>query len=172
MIPCSPERSKSLISLPFREVLIPYRYGESMKILEGDEIRNVLPHRGSMLLLDRLVTESENSVRGSYTFRGDEWFFDGHYPGNPIVPGAILCEIMAQSACGLFGEEKAGNAAPLLTHINGAEFRKQVKPGDRADTTAVLHARHGVLYRVDCCLYVKETLCASCHLTLYRPRGT
>ncbi len=139
-----------------------------MKILEGDEITNVLPHRGSMLLLDRLIPESEDRVCGSYTFRGDEWFFDGHYPGNPIVPGVILCEIMAQCACGLFREEKTGSATPLLTHINGAEFRRQVRPGCRADTTAVLVASHGALYRMDCCLYVKETLCSSCRLTLYR----
>ena len=75
------------------------------------EIMNILPHRDDMLLVDDAQRLEDGSVVGHYTIRGDEFFLRGHFPGNPIVPGVILCEIIAQTACVLFEKEMQGALA-------------------------------------------------------------
>ena len=93
------------------------------------EIMNILPHRDDMLLVDDAQRLEDGSVVGHYTIRGDEFFLRGHFPGNPIVPGVILCEIIAQTACVLFEKEMQG-ALALYAGIDKARFRGIVRPGD------------------------------------------
>ena len=86
-----------------------------------------------MLLIDEAVLE-DGKARGKYTVRGDEWFLDGHFPGNPVVPGVILCEILAQSACILLDSGIASGETPYFTGIDSARFKAPVKPGDTVET--------------------------------------
>jgi 3-hydroxyacyl-[acyl-carrier-protein] dehydratase len=94
-----------------------------------------------MLLLDSVTRDGEAAL-GAYAVRGDEWFLDGHFPGNPVVPGVVLCEIMAQSACALL-EGGAGGATPYLTGIDGARFKNAARPGDTIETRcSITKSRH------------------------------
>ena len=82
-----------------------------------EEILQILPHRDDMLLLDEVSMDGSDAV-GHYRVRGDEFFLRGHFPGNPIVPGVILCEILAQSACVLMKDAMAEGKLPVYTGLS------------------------------------------------------
>lgn len=101
------------------------------KRLYIDEIKKILPHREPMLLIDEAYYGEGGAVHGSYTVSGDEWFLGGHYPGNPIVPGVIQCEMAAQSCGLLFADRLSGSGSfPVFAGIDKVKFRSPVKPGD------------------------------------------
>ena len=95
-----------------------------------EDLEKILPHRKPMLLLDEAdIDESGNAV-GIYNVRGDEFFLQGHFPGNPVVPGVILCEIMAQT-CGVLLSVETQGKTPYYTSLDKVRFRNPVKPGDQ-----------------------------------------
>ncbi|MDF2685895.1 MAG: fabZ [Clostridia bacterium] len=97
--------------------------------MDREEIKKILPHREPMLLIDTVELIDENKAVGTYTIKQDEFFLQGHFPGNPIVPGVILCEIMAQTCCALFAEKMQGKT-PYYTGLNNVKFKNKVRPGD------------------------------------------
>ncbi|MBQ7924084.1 MAG: beta-hydroxyacyl-ACP dehydratase [Clostridia bacterium] len=99
-----------------------------------EEIKNILPHREPMLLVDEAVKNEDGTVTGRYTVRGDEYFVQGHFPGFPIVPGVILCEMAAQSSCLLMAEKLIGKT-PLYAGMNNVKFKKPVRTGDTVEFT-------------------------------------
>ena len=101
--------------------------------MNREELMTILPHRDNMLLLDRVEQEDE-IAHGYFTIPADAWFLKGHFPGNPIVPGVILCEILAQSVCVLLQSEMTEDLQPLYTGLNNARFRAPVLPGDLFET--------------------------------------
>lgn len=103
--------------------------------MNRDELKKILPHREPMLLVDEAEVNEDGSFTGSYTVKGDEFFLQGHFPGNPIVPGVMLCEMMAQSSVVLFQEDLGENQLFVYTGINNVKFRESVRPGD----TVVFH---------------------------------
>lgn len=126
-------------------------------------IKNILPHREPMLLIDEAFLTDGISV-GKYTVRGDEFFLKGHFPGNPVVPGVILCEMMGQSACLLIdaGGEKF---TPYFTGMNNVKFRDKVLPGDTIVFKSELVKQKGMFHIVKSAGYVKEKQCVSGELT-------
>lgn len=125
--------------------------------MDRSELMQLLPHRNSMLLLDRAWVEN-NTARGERTIRGDEFFLDGHFPGNPVVPGVILCEILAQSACVLLDTD-GGSAATLFTGLDKVRFKTPVKPGDCFQTECRITKSKGVFYWAEGKGFVNGKLC-------------
>ena len=97
--------------------------------MNREEIKKILPHREPMLLVDEAELEGDEFT-GKYTVKGDEFFLNGHFPGNPIVPGVILCEMIAQSSAVLFKDEMTEDKLFVYTGINNVKFRGSVRPGD------------------------------------------
>lgn len=98
---------------------------EAIVAMNREEIKALLPHREPMLLLDEVELDEEGAARGKYTVRGDEYFLQGHFPGNPIVPGVILCEPGPIGLRAVSGADQGG-LAPIHRYQRGA------LPGDRA----------------------------------------
>lgn len=100
--------------------------------MENIEIQKILPHRYPFLLIDRM-TQIEPGKKGVAVknVTVNEPFFQGHFPGNPIMPGVLIVEAMAQTACvvGLSQKENEGKLG-VFTGIEKLKFRKQVIPGD------------------------------------------
>lgn len=99
--------------------------------MNREEIKQILPHREPMLLIDEAYQLDGNTAEGFYTVRGDEYFLQGHFPENPVVPGVILCEIMAQTCCVLMHTLDTAEAqTPYYTGLNNVKFKQTVHPGD------------------------------------------
>lgn len=128
--------------------------------MNKDEIIRILPHRDPMLLLDE-VTEQDGKAIGHYYVRGDEFFLQGHFPGNPIVPGVILCEILAQSACILLRNQMTKGKLPVYTGLNNVKFRSPVKPGDVIETRCRLKRAKHPFYFAEGTVSVDGRLCVS-----------
>ena len=97
-----------------------------------NEIESLLPHREPFLFVDEIVQADEHTIIAKHTFTEKEFFFKGHFPEYPVVPGVILIETMAQSGgaglrtTGVIG----GDALFFLASVDKVKFRRQVRPGD------------------------------------------
>jgi 3-hydroxyacyl-[acyl-carrier-protein] dehydratase len=93
---------------------------------------DVIAHRAPFLFVDEVIA-LEPGVRaaGRWTLTGDEWFFGGHFPGRPTLPGVLMCEAIAQvGAIAVLTDAKYASKLPLFGGLDGARFRRQVVPGD------------------------------------------
>ncbi len=100
-----------------------------------EDIKKILPHRYPFLLVDR-VTESDGlkTIRGYKNVTGNEEFFQGHFPGNPVMPGVLVIEAMAQMGAVLLMQRFVGQQVfAYFAGIEKARFKRQVVPGDRLD---------------------------------------
>ena len=105
----------------------------STRALDIDAIREILPHRYPFLLVDRIEELETERVVGIKNVTVNEPFFAGHFPDYPVMPGVLIIEAMAQVAgvLVLSGIPDRKNKLVLLAGVDGAKFRKPVRPGDQ-----------------------------------------
>lgn len=105
-------------------------------------IEAAIPHREPFLLLDEIVQQSDDTILCRKTFQADEWFFRGHYPDFPIVPGVLLCEACMQAGAVLLSKTvDASSGVPVATRANDVKFKKMIRPGDTVEIEAKLKER-------------------------------
>jgi 3-hydroxyacyl-[acyl-carrier-protein] dehydratase len=107
-------------------------------------ITDLIPHRPPFLFVDEIVSATADGLIARRTWRAEEDFYRGHYPGAPITPGVLLCEAVFQTAaCYLALKARAagaqpGEGVPLIAKISDVRFRSPVYPGD----TILLEVKH------------------------------
>ena len=127
--------------------------------MNKEEIKKLLPHREPMLLIEEVEINEQGEAVAKYTVKGDEFFLQGHFPGNPIVPGVIQCEMIAQTAVALIPD--VHDCLPMYTGLNNVKFKNPLLPGDTAVMTVSLTARRGIFCFAKGKLEANGKLCTS-----------
>ena len=101
---------------------------------------DVLPHRPPFLFVDEVTAlDAGVSATGLWRLTGDEWFFSGHFPGRPTLPGVLMCEAIAQvGAIAVLCDPRFAGKLPLFGGLDSARFRRQVGPGDTLELSVEL----------------------------------
>lgn len=135
----------------------------ALETLEISDLLKLLPHRYPFLLIDRIIdVDGDNSATGIKNVTFNEPHFQGHFPGQPVMPGVLIIEAMAQVA-GAISLKAAGGDSPSLVYfltIDNAKFRKPVVPGDRLEIRVKKIKKRGNIVRFACEAYVGEAMTA------------
>ncbi len=116
-----------------------------------EDVLNAIPHRPPFLFVDKIVEQTETKIKATKEISPEEPFFKGHYPGNPIMPGVLICESIFQTGAILLSRTigDIGEGTPVLTRISNAKFKNMVKPG------ALLEMEAEVVERVSNAFFMK-----------------
>lgn len=125
------------------------------------EIKDILPHRKPFLFVDKIIEAKDDMIIAEYTYKEDEFFFKGHFPNYPIVPGVLLVEAMAQAGgAGLYFSNLLSNDDLfVLASIEKSKFRNEVRPNDtiRMEIENLRVSKMGIKQSGK--VYVKDKLC-------------
>src|SRR5271157_5943812 len=105
---------------------------ETQKMMDIKQIVKILPHRYPFLLVDRILNYDldKGVIVGQKNATINEAFFEGHFPGAPIMPGVLILEALAQTGGVLIHQKGYDKKIAVLLNVNNAKFRKPVMPGD------------------------------------------
>jgi 3-hydroxyacyl-[acyl-carrier-protein] dehydratase len=110
--------------------------------MSQSRILESIPHRPPFLLVDEVVDEKDGRIVCRKRFTGEEWFFQGHYPGSPLVPGVLLCEAAMQAGAVLLSKHLEGKkGVPVATRMNDVRFKQIIRPGDTVELEVELKER-------------------------------
>lgn len=133
--------------------------------MNREEIKQILPHREPMLLVDEMHMEEAICV-AQYHVKGDEFFLQGHFPGMPVVPGVILCEMMGQGSSLLASSKLEKNKVAMFVAFKDVRFKHPVHPGDTVLMHAHLTGAKGNMLFIDSKAEVDGQLCCSANMTV------
>lgn len=131
------------------------------------KIKQIIPHRYPFLLVDRIVESSADEIVGIKNISVNEGFFEGHFPNNPIMPGVLILEAMAQTGAiliissNLFYKDKPFYFAGL----DKVRFRRPVRPGDQLVMKVKLQKQRGVFFKMLGEAFVDDKLVAEAEMT-------
>ena len=135
-----------------------------MKTIDINRIMEMIPHRYPMLMVDRLINViPDHSATGVKNVGVNEPFFQGHFPGRPIMPGVLIVEAMAQTSAVLVVETLGPSAEGKLVYfmsVENARFRKPVMPGDQLLIHVVKERSRGNVWKFHAEAKVGDTLMA------------
>ena len=116
------------------------RYGARMPLPNSDELVALLPHRPPFRFVDAVdELDPGGTVVARYRVTGDEAFLAGHFPGNPVFPGVIQLEALAQAgALGVLSDERYTGKLPLFGGVEKVRWRRLVRPGDELTLSVTL----------------------------------
>ena len=125
------------------------------------DIHAAIPHRGPMLLIDEVASLHSDRIVCRKTVKDDEFFLQGHYPNQPVVPGVILCECAMQAGAILLAQQIQGaSGIPVATRLNNVKFKRMVRPGETIEIEASLQERLGDAYFLKARVTCQGTLAA------------
>jgi 3-hydroxyacyl-[acyl-carrier-protein] dehydratase len=140
-----------------------------MTTLDLEQIKRYLPHRYPFLFVDRVeeVIPGE-SIRAKKCVTGNEAFFNGHFPGNPIMPGVIQIEAMGQAGALLAilsGADVGEGRAIYVATISDCKFRRPVVPGDQLELRARVVKRKLGMWKLECEVWVDGAIASEALIT-------
>ncbi len=114
-------------------------------MLDKEEIKKIIPQREPFLMIDEVESYVPGESAVCYkNVSSDEWYFKGHFPGNPIMPGVLITESLAQAgAVAILSMEENKGKNALFGGINNMKFKKMVVPGDRLKLEVQIIKRKG-----------------------------
>ncbi len=138
-------------------------------LIETKQLLNMIPHRYPFLLIDRLVdVRHDHSAIGVKNVSFNEPFFQGHFPGHPVMPGVLIIESMAQTAAALVISTLGPNAGVPIVYfmsVESAKFRRPVTPGDQLRLTVEKERRRGNVWRFNGTARVEGIVVAEANIT-------
>jgi 3-hydroxyacyl-[acyl-carrier-protein] dehydratase len=128
-----------------------------------EAIHAAIPHRHPFLLVDEIVEQDEQRIVCRKTFSGDEFWYQGHYPGFPLTPGVLLCEAGMQAGAILLSQfiKAESKSMPVATRLNDVRFKRMVRPGDTIEMEVTLTERLARAFYLSSKVTVEGKLAAS-----------
>jgi 3-hydroxyacyl-[acyl-carrier-protein] dehydratase len=122
-----------------------------------EEVLAAIPQRPPFLFVDKIISREGNSITTQRTLREDEYFFQGHFPGNPIMPGVLLCEACFQTGAILMGTADQPGLG-VVTRIKDTKFKNFAKPGDTLTITVKLDDKVDNAYYMSGTIHIDKKL--------------